>query len=129
MFKLTIETKGDAFAAVPEATAEDGAWRRDEEVARLLKDVAARIKSGNTSGTCMDENGNTCGQWEYVEEPSPHQARAMNHLSTAEAQDIAAALFTSASAAALAGHEAKYDRLMTTRERFREACGYAVEAT
>ena len=66
-FSLIIHTDNAAFAPVEDADAEDSDWRRDEEVRRILADVAQRVRCGNSTGRCIDENGNTVGEWGYHE--------------------------------------------------------------
>jgi hypothetical protein len=53
MLKLTLHTSGAAF--------DDGS----EEVARILRELADRIKAGRTSGRLFDLNGNACGNWAF----------------------------------------------------------------
>jgi hypothetical protein len=55
MFQLQISTANAAF--------HDG--DTGEEVARILRDLAARVEAGRTSGTVFDVNGNRCGKWGY----------------------------------------------------------------
>ena len=52
-FTLRIETENDAFAC--------GA---DFQVARLLRQCAARVEAGHTEGNLRDSNGNTVGRFE-----------------------------------------------------------------
>lgn len=53
MLRLKIETDNDAFSG-----------NGEEEVARLLRNVAARVADGQTEGLIRDANGNTCGSFE-----------------------------------------------------------------
>lgn len=39
-----------------------------EEVVTLLKEVAAKITDGRTSGTLWDSNGNVVGEWWFADE-------------------------------------------------------------
>ena len=52
MFTLTFQTSNAAF---------EGA--EASETARILRDIAARIESGNLEGPARDENGNTVGRY------------------------------------------------------------------
>lgn len=36
---------------------------RAEEVARILEDIATKIRNGEESGNLRDRNGNTVGNW------------------------------------------------------------------
>jgi hypothetical protein len=52
-FTLTITTDGAAF--VDSGT--------EQEVARILQDVAEKLRNGYTEGSPKDYNGNTVGSW------------------------------------------------------------------
>lgn len=52
MFKLEIETGNAAFDRGP-----------DREVAAMLRRLADRLESGETSGGLMDSNGNRVGSF------------------------------------------------------------------
>lgn len=60
MFKLTISTTNDAFGPAD--------YDRNEEVARILRDAADRLSSGQDYGPTMDVNGNTTGAFGFVRE-------------------------------------------------------------
>ena len=53
MFVLKMETDNAAFES-----------NRELEVHRILQRVAVRVVAGETSGKCMDINGNAVGGWE-----------------------------------------------------------------
>lgn len=53
MFTLSIQTYNDAFANGKRAAA----------IAKLLDVVARRVADGETGGTLLDVNGNSCGAW------------------------------------------------------------------
>ena len=36
----------------------------DYEVARILEDIAEKVKAGRSGGVIMDINGNRIGEWE-----------------------------------------------------------------
>lgn len=57
MLRVEIETDNAAF--------ERGAAR---ECARILKDIAERLRAGETDGRCRDVNGNTVGRWSLAKE-------------------------------------------------------------
>lgn len=63
MMIIKIDTSNAAFNA--DATTQ---WERDyirnEEIKRILKNVCNQLDNGNTSGRCIDINGNTVGKWE-----------------------------------------------------------------
>jgi hypothetical protein len=52
-FTLTITTDGAAFA-------DSGT---EQEVARILQEVAEKLRNGYTGGPTKDYNGNTVGSW------------------------------------------------------------------
>lgn len=52
---LRIKMDGSAFEENPEF-----------EAKRVLERVADQLSFGETSGVCMDTNGNTVGGWEIV---------------------------------------------------------------
>jgi hypothetical protein len=54
-FTLTIETDNAAFAG--------GRRALRLELERITAKAAARIEDGETSGKCMDTNGNSVGSW------------------------------------------------------------------
>jgi hypothetical protein len=60
MLEIKLETSNAAF--------EDNC---PQEVARLLRDLAARIENGLGSGLCrgrlLDINGNIVGTWDWME--------------------------------------------------------------
>lgn len=55
MFTLKIRTTNDAFAEDPE-----------REVAALLRKYADRVEAGQSSGTILDTNGATVGEWKLT---------------------------------------------------------------
>jgi len=54
--KITIKTDNAAFG--------DSDSARAEEVARLLREIAADMDQGCTSGPVIDLNGNKVGTWD-----------------------------------------------------------------
>lgn len=52
-FKMSIEGAGAAFQDFPE-----------DEVVRMLRDVAQKVESGRVYGDLRDFNGNWAGEWE-----------------------------------------------------------------
>lgn len=61
MFRLEIETTNAAFGDDPGAD-------RERELARILREVAARAETGQTSGAVHDYNGNTVGTWKLTDD-------------------------------------------------------------
>ena len=59
MFRLEFKTGNAAFDI------ESGL---EEECARIIECVKQQVLCGQTSGTCIDINGNTVGAWAYMEE-------------------------------------------------------------
>jgi hypothetical protein len=57
MFKLEIKTDNAAFT-------DD----RNEEIARILIEVARKLRNGEEYGSCMDYNGNKAGTFEIEED-------------------------------------------------------------
>lgn len=53
MFKLSFKTGNVAF--------EDG--NKEQEIARILEEIANKILNGYDSGKVMDINGNSIGSW------------------------------------------------------------------
>jgi hypothetical protein len=47
-FTIQIAVGGEAFS---------------EEIARILRDIAERVESGERDGVAVDVNGNTVGEW------------------------------------------------------------------
>ena len=58
MFTLTIRTGNSAFYD------EQGGYEPEYEVARILEDVAEKVKAGWDRGNLVDINGNHIGEWE-----------------------------------------------------------------
>lgn len=54
MFSVTLTTDNDAFSD-----------SESMEVARILRDAAARIESGEMRGNLRDVNGNTVGAFSF----------------------------------------------------------------
>ena len=54
--KISIKTDNAAFG--------DTDSSRAEEVARLLREIAADMDNGSTSGPVIDLNGNKVGTWD-----------------------------------------------------------------
>jgi hypothetical protein len=54
-FKLKIKTDNAAFA-------DDGNGGKNE-LARILREIAANLEAGYDCGSARDENGNTVGEW------------------------------------------------------------------
>lgn len=61
MLKIKIKT-GNATFCNPE-TGEEDMFYEGCELSRILRQIADRIDSGMTSGSCMDTNGNKVGYW------------------------------------------------------------------
>lgn len=61
MFTLKFKTSNAAFSEAEDA-ANDGA--REQEIARILREIAVCIEQGHTSGAARDYNGNKVGTWE-----------------------------------------------------------------
>lgn len=57
-FKFEIDTDNAAFDD------EDGDLAG--ETARILRDVAAKVEDGRTSGRAVDFNGNIVGYWRFT---------------------------------------------------------------
>ena len=55
MGKFEIEIRGG-----------NDAMRTTEDVAQALRQVAAKLERGDLAGMIRDENGNTCGHFEFV---------------------------------------------------------------
>jgi hypothetical protein len=54
-FTMHVDVEGAAFA--PD---------HEPELGRILTDVAMAVEEGETTGVCLDANGNTCGGWEVT---------------------------------------------------------------
>ena len=52
MFTLKFNTTNAAFSEYPE-----------DEITRILRGVIEKVRGGFASGTIMDINGNTIGEW------------------------------------------------------------------
>ena len=61
MFKCEIKTGGAAFC--DPSTGEESEYWESVELKRILENVCLRIEEGETSGSCMDINGNKVGKW------------------------------------------------------------------
>ena len=61
MLKIEIKTGNAAFCN-PE-TGEEDMYYEGFELSRILRQIADRIDSGMTSGSCIDLNGNKVGKW------------------------------------------------------------------
>lgn len=65
-FRLTMLTNNAAFTI--ESNDEDnGTHDPGPEVARLLREVADKVKNGYTHGPIIDVNGNTVGRFDHEE--------------------------------------------------------------
>ncbi len=53
MFKLTIKTDNAAFEGV----------ELEAEIARILRRTTDRVMQQQSSGRCLDSNGNMVGEW------------------------------------------------------------------
>ncbi len=62
MFKVEIRTENAAFGG------EGAVCEREEEVARILEEIASKLRNGRTSGRCTDINGNSVGGFGYDDE-------------------------------------------------------------
>ncbi len=51
-FTATIKMENAAFDDMPAS-----------ELARILREIARRVESGDTEGKAIDANGNAAGQW------------------------------------------------------------------
>jgi hypothetical protein len=67
MFELRIKTDNDAFADLPQS-----------EVARILTDLAERVRCGGESdrGYLFDLNGARVGEWSLDTEPKLYDGKA-----------------------------------------------------
>lgn len=64
MLRIEIRTDNAAFQSQWYAADEwDNMYVRNEEVKRVLKNVCNQMDNGETSGYCIDINGNRCGEW------------------------------------------------------------------
>ena len=61
MFMLKFKTSNAAFSESEDA-ANDGA--REQEIARILRDIATCVEQGHVYGVATDYNGNKVGTWE-----------------------------------------------------------------
>lgn len=61
MLKIEIETGGSAFC--DPSTGEESEYWESVELNRILANVCLKIEEGETSGSCMDINGNNVGKW------------------------------------------------------------------
>lgn len=61
MFKCEIKIGGSAFC--DPATGEENEYWESVELNRILANVCLKIEEGETSGSCMDINGNKVGTW------------------------------------------------------------------
>lgn len=61
MLKIEIKTGGAAFC--DPATGEESEYWESVELNRILATVCLKIEEGETSGSCMDINGNKVGKW------------------------------------------------------------------
>lgn len=61
MFKCEIKTGGSAFC--DPCTGEESEYWESVELNRILADICLKIEEGETSGSCMDINGNKVGKW------------------------------------------------------------------
>ena len=61
MLKIEIKTSGAAFC--DPYTGEESEYWESVELKRILENVCLRIEEGETSGSCMDINGNKVGKW------------------------------------------------------------------
>lgn len=61
--KIYFSTEGAAFTDEYEDEAINHVYKR-QEVARILKKIAAYVESGTDHGPIMDINGNKVGSWE-----------------------------------------------------------------
>lgn len=64
MFELRFSTSNAAFC--DPNTGDEDEYYEAQEIARLLEEIAEKIKSCNfESGSVMDYNGNKIGAWRY----------------------------------------------------------------
>ena len=61
MFKCEIRTSGASFC--DPCTGEESSYWESVELKRILENVCLKIGKGETSGNCMDINGNNVGKW------------------------------------------------------------------
>lgn len=61
MLKIEIKTSGAAFC--DQYTGEESEYWESVELKRILENICLRIEEGETSGSCMDINGNKVGKW------------------------------------------------------------------
>lgn len=64
MFKCEIKTGGSAFC--DPCTGEESEYWESVELKRILENVCLRVEEGETSGNCMDINGNKVGKWKKI---------------------------------------------------------------
>ena len=62
MFKLEFETGNAAFDDDADANTNNNAR---EEIARILRDVAHRVRDGSDGGFIRDVSGNRIGTWDF----------------------------------------------------------------
>ena len=53
-FAVTVHTENESFTEDPAA-----------EIASILEAVGRLLQDGRTSGTCIDSNGNSVGEWRF----------------------------------------------------------------
>lgn len=63
MFKANIKTSNAAFHDYVMGNGKFDDYVRNDEVARILREIANKLENGYTSGVCLDMNGNTVGDW------------------------------------------------------------------
>ncbi len=61
MLKIEIKTGNAAFC--DPYTGEENEYWESVELNRILANICLKIENGETSGSCMDINGNKVGQW------------------------------------------------------------------
>lgn len=60
MFKCEIKTGGSAFC---DPDGNESEYWESVELNRILANVCLKIEEGETSGSCIDINGNRVGKW------------------------------------------------------------------
>lgn len=60
MFKCEIKTGGSAFC---DLDGNESEYWEAMELKRILEKICSKIEDGQTSGSCMDINGNKVGKW------------------------------------------------------------------
>lgn len=60
---LKIEIKTDSAAFCDPSTGDENEYWESIELNRILANICLKIENGETSGSCIDINGNKVGKW------------------------------------------------------------------